>query len=138
MAEITLEFEADAPKMWILQRVTGVGLIFLLGFHFAIQHFFVGSTNVTAENTVERITHGFVEGDHVIPVTMDVAPLLYQASALLLLAFAVHHGMYGVHNIVVEQNPGEKWERISRVFFTVLSVVLMIQGALVFYAFFQP
>ncbi len=138
MVEIKIEFSVDAGMMWILQRVTGVGLIFLLGFHFAVQHFFVGSTNVTAENTVERITYGFVEGDHLIPVTMDIAPVLYQASALLLLAFAVHHGMYGVHNIVVEQNLGEKYERASRVFFTVLSVVLMIQGALVFYAFFQP
>lgn len=138
MVEIKIDLSVETSTMWILQRVTGVGLIFLLGFHFAVQHFFVGAANVTAENTVERITYGFIEGDHLIPVTMDMAPALYQASALLLLAFAVHHGMYGVHNIVVEQNLGEKRETQSRIFFTVLSIVLMVQGALVFYAFFQP
>ncbi len=124
--------------MWLLQRVTGVGLIFLLGFHFAVQHFIVGATNVTAANTVDRITYGLIEGDHVIPVTIDMSAVMYQASALLLLAFSVFHGMYGVHNIVVEQNPGEKIERLSRYFFTVLSVVLLIQGVLIFYAFFAP
>ena len=124
--------------MWLRQRVTGVGLVFLLGFHFAVQHFIVGATNVTAENTVERVTHGLVEGDHVIPVTIDMSAVLYQASALLLLAFAVHHGMYGVHNIVVEQNLGERVDRASKYFFAVLSVVLYVQGVLIFYAFFNP
>ncbi len=138
MVEIKIEISPEASTMWLLQRVTGIGLIFLLGFHFLVQHFIVGATNVTAENTVERMTHGFIEGNHVIPMTIDVSAVAYQASALLLLLFSVHHGMYGVHNIVVEQNPGEKWEHVSAVFFTLLSVVLLIQGVLVFYAFFNP
>lgn len=138
MTDNTSKLTPSTSTMWILQRVTGVGLIFLLGFHFAVQHFIVGATNVTAENTVERMTHGLIAGDHVIPFTIDISAVMYQASALLLLAFAVHHGMYGVHNVVVEQNLGERWERASKYFFTVLSAVLLVQGALVFYAFFNP
>ncbi|MFP4631992.1 MAG: hypothetical protein ACOCT0_05000 [Halobacteriota archaeon] len=128
-----------ASTMWILQRVTGVGLIFLLGLHFGVQHFIVGGKNITSDNTVERISTGLVQGDHVLgEIAIDMPALVYQASALLLLAFAVHHGMYGVHNIVVEQDLGERVERASRVFFTVLSLVLVVQGILVFYAFFSP
>jgi len=124
---------------WFLQRATGVALVVLLGFHFAVEHFIVGAHYITAENTVERITHGLIQGDHVLgQITINMPAFLYQASAILLLAFSVFHGMYGVYNILMEQDALKKYRQPLKYFFIVFSIALFIQGVLVFLAFFEP
>ena len=120
---------------WLLQRVTGVGLIVLLGFHFAVEHFIVGAANVTAENTAERMATGVIDASHIFDVTIDMPALLYQATALLLLVFSVYHGMYGAYNVIVEWGVSPRTERALQVGFALLSVALLIQGVLIFLAF---
>lgn len=128
-----------ASTNWFLQRVTGVGLVVLLGFHFAVEHFIVGAAEVDAENTVERITHGIIEGDHVLgQITINLPAFLYQAIAVLLLGFSVYHGMYGVYNILMEQDTLRSYRKPIKYFFIVFSVVLFVQGILIFLAFFEP
>ena len=128
-----------ASTNWFLQRVTGVGLVVLLGFHFAVEHFIVGATEVTAENTVERITYGLIEGDHILgQITINLPAFLYQATALSLLGFSVYHGMYGVYNILMEQDSLKKYRNPIKYFFIVFSIALLVQGVLVFLAFFEP
>lgn len=129
-----------AGNMWLLQRVTGVGLVVLLGFHFAVEHFVVGAANVTAENTAERMSEGVIVADRMLfdiplQLTIDIPGLLYQAIALLLLAFSVHHGMYGVYNILMEQDFSRRTERALKYFFVVFSAALFVQGVLIFLAF---
>ena len=124
---------------WFLQRATGVGLVVLLGFHFAVEHFIVGAANVTAENTVERITNGVISGDHVLgEITINMPAFLYQATAILLLGFSVFHGMYGVYNVLMEQDRLKTYETPIKYFFVVFSLALFAQGILIFVAFFQP
>ncbi|MDY6779637.1 MAG: hypothetical protein SV760_03645 [Halobacteria archaeon] len=120
---------------WLAQRVTGVGLVVLLGFHFAVEHFIVGAANVTAQNTQARLSRGIIEADHIFNVTINIPAFVYQASALLLLAFSVHHGMYGVYNILLEQGLSERQEKAAKYFFGVLSVALFVQGVFIFLAF---
>lgn len=128
-----------ASTNWFLQRVTGVGLVVLLGFHFAVEHFIVGAEHVDAENTVERITYGVIEGDHVLgQITINLPAFLYQAIAVLLLGFSVYHGMYGVYNILMEQDTLRSYRKPIKYFFIVFSVVLFVQGILIFLAFFEP
>lgn len=129
-----------AGNMWLIQRLTGVGLVVLLGFHFAIEHFVVGAANITASNTEARMSEGVIVADRLffeIPfeITINMPALLYQVIALLLLAFSVHHGMYGVYNILMEQNFSERTELWLRYFFMVFSAALFIQGVLIFLAF---
>lgn len=122
-----------------MQRVTAVGLVALLGFHFAVEHFIVGAAEVTAGNTVERITHGIIEGDHILgQITITMPAFLYQSSAVLLLGFSIFHGMYGVYSVAMEQDALKKYENPIKYFMIVLSVALFIQGMLVFAAFFEP
>ncbi len=124
---------------WFLQRATGVALVVLLGFHFAVEHFIVGAHHITAENTVERITYGVIEGDHVLgQISINMPAFLYQATAILLLAFSIYHGMYGVYNILMEQDGLKKYRAQLKYFFIVFSIVLFIQGILIFLAFFEP
>jgi succinate dehydrogenase hydrophobic anchor subunit len=128
-----------ASTNWFLQRVSGVALVALLGFHFAVEHFIVGAAEVNAENTVERITYGLIEGDHVLgQITLNLPALLYQAIAVLLLGFSVYHGMYGVYNILMEQDTLRSYRKPIKYFFIVFSVALFVQGILIFLAFFEP
>ncbi|MDY7081543.1 MAG: hypothetical protein SXQ77_03845, partial [Halobacteria archaeon] len=83
-----------------LQRITGVGLIVLLGFHFAVEHFIVGAEEVDFDNTVERMSEGVLSGQF---ATVNVPALMYQAIAILLLGFSIYHGFNGVYTIVTEQ-----------------------------------
>lgn len=134
------ERSSMAGNMWLLQRVTGVGLVVLLGFHFAVEHFVVGAANVTAENTARRMSEGVIAADRMLfdiplQLTIDIPGLLYQAIALLLLAFSVHHGMYGVYNILMEQDFSRRTERMLKYFFVVFSAALFVQGVLIFLAF---
>ncbi len=128
-----------ASTNWFLQRVSGVGLVALLGFHFAVEHFIVGAEHVTAENTVERITNGVISGDHVLgQITINLPAFLYQAIAVLLLGFSVYHGMYGVYNILMEQDTLKAYSKPIKYFFILFSIALFVQGILIFLAFFEP
>lgn len=135
----TKKQRSAASWNWFLQRVTGVGLVVLLGFHFAVEHFIVGAADVTAENTVQRITHGVISGDHVLgQITINLPAFLYQATALSLLGFSVYHGMYGVYNILTEQDSLKPYRKPIKYFFIIFSAALFVQGILVFLAFFEP
>ena len=120
---------------WLLQRITGVGLIVLLGFHFAVEHFIMGAANITAENTEARLSEGVINADHILNVSINIPAFVYQATALLLLGFAVYHGMYGTFNVIREQGVSEGTEKGLKAFFTLLGAALIVQGFLIFIAF---
>jgi succinate dehydrogenase / fumarate reductase membrane anchor subunit len=102
MAQVELEEkvrEAPTPVPglsfwpWLLQRVTGVVLLILLVFHIVVNHIF---------NIAE------VEND-ILPslvVFSDVADRFERGSywvlAVLLLAFALFHGLNGIRNILLD------------------------------------
>ncbi|MFB6282884.1 MAG: hypothetical protein ABEK59_02990 [Halobacteria archaeon] len=120
---------------WLLQRITGIALIVLLGFHFAVQHFIVGAANINAENTQARMSDGVINADHLFSISINIPAFVYQATALLLLGFSVYHGMYGLYNMIREHGVSERTDKILKGFFTVLSIALLIQGGLIFVAF---
>lgn len=129
-----------SSNAWLLQRVTGVGLVVLLGLHFGIEHFLVGAHKINASNTVERMSQGIIEANRdflgiTLSTTIDIPAILYQSIAILLLGFSVYHGMYGLYGVLLEQGFSHKTQKGLKYFFVFLSVALFIQGILIFYAF---
>lgn len=120
---------------WLLQRLTGIGLIVLLGFHFAVEHFIVGAHNIKFDNTQARMAEGLIHGGELIPITIDLPALLYQAIAILLLAFSIEHGLYGTYNILTEQNLSRGTEKVLKYVFVIGGIALFVQGLLIFQAF---
>jgi succinate dehydrogenase / fumarate reductase membrane anchor subunit len=102
MAEMALQEraqQAPAARMgitfwpWFLQRVTGAALVVLLLTHFIINHYL----NIT------EVEH------HVLPglvVFSNVADRFetpgYWVLSLLLLSFALFHGLNGIRNIAID------------------------------------
>lgn len=132
MMEEGKEPSGRAYRGWLLQRVTGVGLIVLLGFHFAVEHFIVGGAEVNFSNTVERMTQGVISGQF---GTVEISALLYQTIAILLLGFSIYHGFNGVYTIATEQGWSRKAEKTVRAVLVVGGIALFIQGILIFRAF---
>lgn len=89
---------------WILQRLSGAVLVFALGLHWFVQHHVDPGAEITFAG-----------------VTVKLKWALYLVADILLLAFAVFHGLNGLRTVVLDF-------KISRSAATVLTVVLVVVG----------
>jgi succinate dehydrogenase / fumarate reductase membrane anchor subunit len=102
MAQVELEEKVrEAPTLvpgfsfwpWLLQRVTGVVLLILLTFHIVVNHIF----------NIAEVEDDILPG---LVVFSDVADRFeiagYWVLAVLLLAFALFHGLNGIRNILLD------------------------------------
>jgi len=103
-----------APTLgWYLQRITAIFLAFGLLVHFWVLHFVI-ERPVTFVKVQERmLTPGWVIFD------------------LLLLIFAVYHGLNGLWNVIIDYNPPAGLRKFLGWLFFIVGLALVIVG---FYA----
>jgi len=111
---------------WLLQRVTAVGLIVLLPIHIVVGHLF----------NIAEAERGDLPG---LVVFSDVAERLetptYWAIDLLLLTFALYHGLNGVRNVLLDYGMRGAGERVVTGALSVVGVVAFVFGVSALAAF---
>ena len=111
---------------WLLQRVSALGLIVLLPLHIVIGHLI---------NIVE-VEKGILPG---LVVFSNVAERLEQPAYwvidLLLLSFALYHGLNGVRNVLLDYGLRGAVERVATVGLSLLGVAAFAYGILALAAF---
>ena len=111
---------------WFLQRVSALGLIVLLPLHIVIGHLI---------NIVE-VEKGILPG---LVVFSNVAERLEQPAYwvidLLLLSFALYHGLNGVRNVLLDYGLRGIGERLATAGLSLLGVAAFIYGVIALAAF---
>jgi succinate dehydrogenase hydrophobic anchor subunit len=111
---------------WFLQRVSALGLIILLPLHIVVTHLF---------NIVE-VENGVLPG---LVVFSDVADRLEQPAYwvidLLLLTFALYHGLNGVRNVLLDYGLRGTGERVATAGLSLIGVAAFVYGVLALAAF---
>ncbi|MBC8524883.1 MAG: succinate dehydrogenase hydrophobic membrane anchor subunit [Chlorobium phaeobacteroides] len=132
--------------VWLMQRVTGVGLVLFLVLHFWVQHMPTGFLATAGEyseilktlseaspEVVDAIADGKIKealpGEHVITYSKVLERLrtpLWRIIDILLLLFALLHGMLGLMNVL-----GDYMKRVrlrKAVVFCCWAVTLFLAG----------
>lgn len=109
---------------WYFMRVSGVVLLLIAVFHLLWMHLVIGLDNIEFETIVARWT----------------GPLgpFWRLYDLLLLAFALTHGMNGLRWVIDDYVRGRGANTLLKAFFGVLFVVLISAGAYVIFTFSAP
>lgn len=142
---------ATNAQNWFLHRITGTFLIFLLITHFWVQHYDHQTASVAVEViSAEQIERGVlpsypaeaqagvqargVEGratpyDVVMQRLADpVYAVLWKGFNMLFLIFALHHGFYGLNNILSDYIRNPMGQAAARWLSWSLALVLLIVG----------
>jgi len=133
---------------WLAQRLTGLGLVLFLALHFWVQHMPAGFLD-TAEEYLESTSElaatepGFAEaiaegkikpalqGEHVISsrkVQERLANPLWMFVDVMLLLFAVMHGMNGLNNVLEDYVQRPMHRKIVLVSCWAAVLLLSVQG----------
>ena len=138
---------------WFLHRITGTFLIFLLITHFWVQHYDHQTASVAAQVlSTEAIEEGALpnypeaaqagvatrtEGavaevtpyDVVMQRLADpVYAVLWKGFNILFLLFALHHGFYGLNNILTDYIRNDMGRAVAKVLSWTLALVLAVIG----------
>ncbi|NBB84619.1 MAG: succinate dehydrogenase [Bacteroidetes bacterium] len=140
-------------RNWFIHRITGTFLVFLLITHFWVQHYDSELASVAHQViTTEQAEAGELpnypdaaqagvrarvgEGAEVTPydVVMQrladpVYAVLWKAFNLFFLVFALHHGFYGLNNVMSDYIRSDSGKLIAKTLSWTLAVVLFIVGA---------
>lgn len=119
MATITSEqaskkktIERDsATGVWIIQAITGVLLIVLLGLHMIAHHFIVEGGLRTFQDVIDYISN----------------PVIFVLE-LLFLIVVTPHAMLGLQGIVLDLGPSKSAERVIIWVFRILMVLVLGYG----------
>ena len=135
MAQMALQDraqQAPAARMgitfwpWFLQRVTGAALVVLLLIHFIVNHYF----NITEAE--QGTLHGLV-------VFSNVAERFetpgYWIISILLLSFALFHGLNGIRNIAIDYGAKGASEKVVTGALSAIGIVAFIFGIFALAAF---
>jgi succinate dehydrogenase / fumarate reductase membrane anchor subunit len=111
---------------WLLQRVTAVGLIVLLPIHIVVNHLF----------NIAEVESGALPG---LVVFSDVAERIetptYWVIDILLLSFALYHGLNGVRNVALDYGLRGAAEKALTGALSVLGLVAFGFGVVVLASF---
>lgn len=109
---------------WYFMRISGVVLLFIAVFHLLWMHLVIGLDNVEFETIVARWT----------------GPLgpFWRVYDLLLLVFALTHGMNGLRWVIDDYVHGRGANTILKAVFGLLFVTLITMGAYVIFTFSAP
>lgn len=137
---------------WFLHRITGTFLIFLLITHFWVQHYDHSTASVAmqvitqeqidagelpsyAEEGQEAVRSRIGEGAEVTPydVVMQrladpVYAVLWKGFNILFLVFALHHGFYGLNNVMADYIRSDMGRLVARSISWTLALALLIIG----------
>ncbi len=101
----------SATTVWIIQAVTGLLLIFLLGLHMIAHHFIVEGGLRTYQDVIDYISN----------------PVIFVLEILFLIV-VTPHAMLGLQGIVLDLGPSESTKRVIVWFFRILTVVVLGYG----------
>lgn len=119
MATITTERKAvkaaarkdSAGAWWIVQAITGLLLILLLGLHMIAHHFVVEGGLRTYADVLDYISN----------------PIIFVLEVLFLIV-VTPHAMLGLQSIIMDLGPSAKAERNIRWIVRILTVLIIIYG----------
>lgn len=101
----------SATGVWIIQAVTGVLLIVLLGLHMIAHHFIVEGGLRTYKEVIDYISN----------------PVIFVLEVLFLIV-VTPHAMLGLQGIVLDLGPSKSAERVIVWVFRILMVVVLGYG----------
>jgi succinate dehydrogenase hydrophobic anchor subunit len=111
---------------WFLQRVSGLGLLVLLPAHIVVAHLF----------NIAEVEEGALPG---LVVFSDVVQRLeqpvYWTIDLLLLGFALYHGLNGVRNVLLDYGLRGVGERVTTGALSLLGIAAFAYGVVILAAF---
>ncbi len=138
---------------WFLHRITGTFLIFLLIVHLWVQHYDHQTATIAVQTvTAEQFEAGTLPTypDEAVSAvraqtgnaTMEVTPydvvmqrlsdpvyaVLWKGFNILFLLFALHHGFYGLNNVLSDYIRNDMARAITKVLTWTLALVLLIVG----------
>ena len=96
---------------WIIQRASGAVLVLALGLHWIVQHVVSPGTEITFSGVQLRLQW-----------------VLYLASDLTLLAFAVFHGLNGLRTMLLDFNPSGRAVAWATTALAVLGAAAVLYG----------
>lgn len=101
----------SAASIWIIQAITGLLLILLLGLHMIAHHYVVEGGLRTYQDVVDYISN----------------PVVFVLE-LLFLIVVTPHAMIGMQNIILDLGPGESARRTIVWIFRILTIVVLGYG----------
>jgi succinate dehydrogenase hydrophobic anchor subunit len=101
----------SATTIWIVQAVTGLLLILLLGLHMIAHHFIVEGGLRTYQDVLDYIA----------------SPVIFVLEVLFLIV-VTPHAMFGLQGIVLDLGPGQRAQRAIVWVFRILTVVVLGYG----------
>jgi succinate dehydrogenase / fumarate reductase, membrane anchor subunit len=134
---------------WFLHRITGTFLIFLLLTHFWVQHYDTQLASIAHEVVTEEgqlpnypdraqqavMDRGLSPDGQVTPYDVvmlrladPVYAVLWKGFNILFLIFALHHGFYGINNVVTDYVRNPMARVAVTTFLWILALVLLIVG----------
>ena len=100
-----------AGTVWIIQAISGLLLIFLLGLHMIAHHFIVDGGLRNFEEVIAYISN----------------PIIFILEVLFLIVVAPH-AMLGMQGIVLDLGPSEGTTRIINWVFGILTILIIAYG----------
>lgn len=110
--------KTDGTLSWFLQRVTAVGLIFLLGVHLWLLHY---------KNPGETIRFG--------NVAIRLRTLTFFFVDMGLLTFGLYHALNGINNIIQDYGIGTTGRRSIGFILVIIGCVMVFLGGISLFKF---
>jgi succinate dehydrogenase hydrophobic anchor subunit len=101
----------SAGAYWLVQAITGLLLILLLGLHMVAHHFVVEGGLRNFEEVIDYISN----------------PVIFVLEVLFLIV-VTPHAMLGLQSIVLDLGPSESATRTITWFFRILTIVIIAYG----------
>jgi succinate dehydrogenase hydrophobic anchor subunit len=101
----------SAAMVWIIQAVTGLLLILLLGLHMIAHHFIVEGGLRTYQDVLDYVS----------------SPVIFVLEVLFLIV-VTPHAMLGLQNIVLDLGPGQRAQQTIVWVFRILTVLVLGYG----------
>lgn len=101
----------SAGAWWIVQAITGLLLILLLGLHMIAHHFVVEGGLRNFEEVIDYVSN----------------PVIFVLEVLFLIV-VTPHAMLGLQSIVMDLGPGESAARTITWVFRILTIVILAYG----------
>jgi succinate dehydrogenase hydrophobic anchor subunit len=119
MATITAEQKAakatagkdSAGAWWIVQAITGLLLILLLGLHMIAHHFVVEGGLRTFNEVIDYVSN----------------PIIFVLEVLFLIV-VTPHAMLGLQSIIMDLGPSAKAERTIRWIVLIMTILIIVYG----------
>jgi succinate dehydrogenase hydrophobic anchor subunit len=105
------ERRISAASIWIIQAVSGLLLILLLGLHMIAHHFIVEGGLRTYQDVIDYISH----------------PVVFILEILFLIVVAPH-AMLGLRGIIMDLGPSESARRTIVWVFRILTILVLGYG----------